>query len=252
MRLSTLPALAGLLAMAACSEQSPSVSEPALVSLSDPNFSVSEAGVRNYRITLENMTTGQVFSPGVIATHTKDATVWQQGQPASEGIRLIAEDGDQSTAVADLTVASGVFDVVDITTPTNRIGGLAPIPNPQMFEISARGNANRLSLAVMLICTNDGFTGLSGVKLPGGSKPDVYEVGAWDAGSEQNNELFNQIVDPCGEAGPVPGGNDGNGRVATIGGVIVAHSGIQGRGDLTVASHGWQFPVARITIQRIK
>lgn len=93
------------------------------------------------------------------------------GAPASEGIRLIAEDGLEATAVAELTGPPGIFDVVDIVSRTNRVGGGAPLPNPQMVEITAAANTNRLSLAVMLICTNDGFTGVSGVKLPGRSSP---------------------------------------------------------------------------------
>lgn len=91
-----------------------------------------------------------------------------------------------------------------------------------------------------------------GVKLPGGFKPDTHLVGAWDAGTEQNNQLFSQIVDPCQMAGPVSAPTpDGNGRVATNG-VIETHPNITpGVGDLT-AAHRWQFPVARITVQRLK
>ncbi len=239
---------AALLALAACTD-------PAPTEVSDFEASASGAdqatGIRAYRITLENLTSGQVFSPGVAATHTKATSVWRVGSPASEGIRLIAENGDEVPAVTALTGAPEIFEVADISMPTNRVGGGAPLPNPQSFEIRARGNANRLSLAVMLICTNDGFTGLSGVKLPGGFQPKVYEVGAWDAGTEQNNERFDQIVDPCTAAGPVSHPPDGNGRVATSG-VILPHPNIQGVGDLSVSLHGWSFPVARITVQRLR
>jgi hypothetical protein len=209
------------------------------------------AATHRYRITLENRTTGQVLSPGVAATHTKKVTVWTEGSPASEGIRLIAENGEQAVAISELTGRPGVFDVVDIAVPTNRVGGSAPLPNPQSFEIEASANANRLSLAVMLICTNDGFTGVSGIKLPGGFRAEVHEVGAWDSGTEQNNEEFDQIVDACTTAGPVVAPPDGNGRVATNG-VILDHPNIQGVGDLSVALHGWSFPVARITVQRLR
>lgn len=240
---------AALLALAACADPSPTeVNDPAA------RVSAAEQGAtkaRTYRITLENLTSGQVFSPGVAATHTKAASVWQDGSAASEGIRLIAEDGNELPAVAALSGVPGIFDVTDIATPTNRVGGTAPLPNPQSFEISASANANRLSLAVMIICTNDGFTGVSGVKLPGGFTPRVYEVGAWDAGTEQNNERFDQIVDPCTGAGPVGHPADGNGRVPT-GSVILRHPNIQGVGDLSVSLHGWSFPVARITAQRIR
>lgn len=245
--------LGALLVLAACTDPAPTESSDPVISAAkvDDRDDAEAGSVRAYRITLENLTSGQVFSPGVAATHTKAASVWRVGSPASEGIRLIAEDGNELPAVTALTGAPGIFDVTDIAVPTNRVGGTAPLPNPQSFEISARGNANRLSLAVMLICTNDGFTGVSGVKLPGGFKPEVHEVGAWDAGTEQNNERSDQIVDPCTGAGPVSHPPDGNGRVATSG-VILRHPNIQGVGDLSVSLHGWRFPVARITVRRIR
>ena len=250
MRYFALILLTGAVALTACADPGPTESSQS--SLTDAGADqVAAAATHRYRVTLQNLTSGQVFSPGVAATHTKDASVWAPGAAASGGIRLIAEDGLETTAVAELTGAPGIFDVVDIASPTNRVGGGAPLPNPQTFEITAAANANRLSLAVMLICTNDGFAGLSGVKLPGGFRPDVHQVGAWDAGTEQNNERFDQIVDPCTGAGPATHPPDGNGRVATSG-VILPHRNIQGIGDLSVALHGWSFPVARITVQRIR
>lgn len=207
------------------------------------------AGKHRYQVTIENLTTGQVFSPGVIVTHTKQASVWEVGAPASEGIRIIAEEGVEATAFSELSGAPGVHEVISTEAPINRIGGPAGLPTSRSFMIEASANANRLSVAVMLICTNDGFTGVSGVKLPGGFGAESHLVGAWDAGTEQNNERFNQIVDPCQMAGPVVAPPDGNGRVATSG-VITIHPNISGVGDLSMPLHGWQFPVARITIQR--
>lgn len=204
-----------------------------------------------YQVTIENMTTGQIFSPGVIATHTKSSSVWEVGSPASEGIRAIAEDGNEIPALNDLSSTSGVYEVISTGAPISRIGGPAGLPTSRTYTINAAANANRLSIAVMIICTNDGFTGVSGVKLPGGFKSETHLVGAWDAGTEQNNQLFSQIVDPCQVAGPVTAPPDGNGRVATNG-VIEMHPNITpGVGDLT-AAHRWQFPVARITVQRLK
>jgi hypothetical protein len=141
---------------------------------------------------------------------------------------------------------------VELTSPIHRVGG--PGPTSAMLEISAAANANRISLATMLICTNDGFTGLDSVKLPGGFAPETHLTAGYDAGTEANNEQFSQIVDPCQLLGPpvlgppVPNGND---RVATSG-VILHHPNIQGGADLVVAQHGWRDPVARITILRLK
>ncbi|MEO6528729.1 MAG: spondin domain-containing protein [Gemmatimonadaceae bacterium] len=247
--------IAAMFALAACANESDVTSPPrnasTLAASSSPLAQANVAAEHAYQVTIENLTTGQVFSPGVIATHTKKASVWEVGAPASAGIRSIAEDGMEATAVSELSGAPGVYAAISTLAPINRIGGPAGLPRSRTFTIYASADANRLSVAVMLICTNDGFTGLSGVKLPGGFEAESYLVGAWDAGSEQNNERFNQIVDPCQMAGPVVAPPDGNGRVATNG-VIMTHPNIQGVGDLSVALHGWRSPVARITIQRQK
>ena len=215
------------------------------------NANESSSAERTYRVTIENLTTGQVFSPGVIATHTKKASVWRNGDAASDGIRQIAEDGSEVAEVASLTGVAGVHAVISTGAPINRIGGIAALPQSRSYMIGAAGSANRLSVAVMIICTNDGFTGVSGVKLPGGFKAESHMVGAWDAGTEQNNEKLDQIVDPCGAVGPVASPPDGNGRIATSG-VIATHPNIQGVGDLSVEKHGWRGAVARITVQRMR
>ena len=229
-----------------------------------PNFSHKAGGgggggggTRTYEVTIKNLTASQPFSPGVVVTHTKKRSVFRVGESASEGIRLIAEDGVPSTAVTELDGAQGVHDVVATSSPVGCNGcGAGPFPGPLpttlTVEITARGSAKRLSLAVMLICTNDGFTGLDGIKLPGGFKPETHLVVGYDAGTEANDELFTSIVDPCGGIGPVAVPGDGlNTRTATSG-VITSHPGIAGIGDLDPAVYGWGEPVAEITIQRMR
>ncbi len=214
--------------------------------------SPADAASKTYRVTVENLTSGQPFSPGVAITHTKAASLFQVGSAASEGIRAIAEDGDPSVAVAALPNAAGIDQVVALAMPIHRIGG--PGANALTFEITAAANANRLSLAVMLICSNDGFTGVDSIKLPGGFSADTYQTAGYDAGTEANNERFTHIVDPCQAIGPVAGSPpipNGNLRVATSG-VITHHPGIQGGGDLLIDQHGWRDPVARVSVQRLK
>ena len=212
----------------------------------------AKGGVRTYEITIENLTTGQPLSPGVAATHTKRVRVFRRGRAASEGIRLIAENGDPSMAATDLTGADGFHDVV-VTgpPPVGCIGcGGPPFPTSITFPIEATSKANRLSLVVMLICTNDGFVGLDRVKLPGGFKPKTFRARVYDAGTEANDELFASIVDPCGGIGPIAAGPDGNLRPATSG-VIKRHRGIKGVGDLDRPEHGFKKRVAKITVRRV-
>lgn len=210
---------------------------------------VAAAASRAYDVTITNLTGGQPFSPGVLVTHTKETSVFRVGSPASEGLRLIAENGDESVSINELSGRPGVYQVVDVNVPTGRVGG--PLPNSRTFRIEAAANANRLSLAVMLICTNDGFTGLESVKLPGGFKPEVHYAAGYDAGTELNDERSTSIVDPCFAIGPTPGAPDGNARPVTSG-VVAHHPGIQGSADLDRDAHGWDDPVARITVQRVR
>jgi glucose/arabinose dehydrogenase len=207
------------------------------------------AGLPLYRVTIQNLTTGQPFSPGVIATHTDQATVFRVGQQASEGIRRIAEDGDPVVALSETRGTPGVFDVVKIGHPIHPDGGSGP--SSATFSIEARDGVNRLSLATMLICTNDGFTGLDAVPLPTGFDPVVFHADGYDAGTEANDELSSHIVDPCGTIGPVAFPPDGNARTPTIG-VITHHPNITGVGNLVPAQHAWRNRVARITVQRVR
>ncbi len=162
--------------------------------------------------------------------------LFQVGSQASEGIRLIAENGDPTTAVNEFTGQAEVNDFLATSAPIHRVGG--PGSNSLTVEVEAKANANRLSLAVMLICTNDGFTGIDGIRLPGGFKPAIYELASYDAGTEANDELFTSIVDACNAIGPqpVPPPDGMNNRTSTSD-PISLHQGIQGIGDLVPAMH---------------
>ncbi len=107
-----------------------------------------------------------------------------------------------------------------------------------------------LSVVFMLICTNDGFSGVDSMTLPA-SGPESVDANAYDAGTENNTEDFADIVPPCQDLIGVSSGDAGTGETNPAlaeGGVIAAHAGIQGGTDLTVADHGWTDPVARITV----
>jgi hypothetical protein len=225
-----------------------------LVDVSIAPAAVTQAngpGSRTYTVTITNLTSSQPLSPPLIATHSKRVDVFTVGKMASEGIRLIAENGDNSVLAAALNdkhLIRDVREVVATDVPVHRAGG--PGSSSLTITIDARGNANRLSLATMLICTNDGFTGLDGVKLPGGFAPVTYYAGAYDAGTEMNDEIYTHIVDPCGAIGPVMAPPDGMNLRTPTNANISMHLGIQGGDDLT-AAHDWTDPVVAITIQRV-
>lgn len=210
---------------------------------------------RTYQVTIENLTTGQPISPGVAVTHDKRASLFQNGMPVSGGIIAIAEDGNPAVAAGVLEGLAdegdqGVYDVVtffgDDAPPLFPIGGAGATTST--FTIEAPAGATHLSFAAMLICTNDGFTGVDSLWLPYTSVTKYAK--AYDAGSEVNDGKSSSIVDPCSAVGPVALAGDDNGNNNALpedGGRVTAHKALTRKGDLLKA-HRWQGPVSKITV----
>jgi hypothetical protein len=66
-------------------------------------------------------------------------------------------------------------------------------------------------------------------------------------GTEQNTELFANLVPPC-DGNPATGTGMTNPALAE-GGTVQRHAGIAGVGDLTDA-HDWSGAVVKVTIER--
>jgi len=249
MRLPTLLVL-GTIASAACTDAGDSPMAPEIDQRQGQGAEqASDASARWYDVTITNLTRGQPLSPGVFVTHARNVRLFTVGAKASDGIQMIAENGDPTAAARRVSRLPGVAAVVTSAAPVGVVGGSA-FPSSLTVRIEARGNANRLSLATMLICTNDGFTGVGNVKLPGGFRPESWYARAYDAGTEVNTEADGDIVPPCFGLTGAPGAG-GGGRTAE-GGVIAMHPGIAGGAALVPGLHGWSGPVARITVQRIR
>ncbi len=195
-----------------------------------------------YTVTVENLTTGQPLTPPVVVTHSSDIDVFEPGQAASAELQALAENGNNDPL---LTLVGGSSAVYDSAT------GTAPILPGETATISVEAPAGSLiSTAMMLICTNDGFSGLDSVALPASGSKTV-EVNAYDAGTETNTEDFADIVPPCQAVIGVTSDDEGTGEsnpALAENGVVSAHAGIQGGTDLTTADHGWTDPVAKITV----
>jgi hypothetical protein len=230
-------------ALVACSTDRPLAPTPEVDAFADL---AQEAGY-TYEVTLTNLTSGQPMSPAVLVTHKKALRLFDVGTRASAGIQEIAENGNPAVAAAALTGANRVYDVVTTGAPVHRIGG----PGGNSLTATIRSNAEHafLSLATMLICTNDGFSGLDGAALPTDGTPVTYYAMAYDAGTERNTEAGTDIVPPCFGIGPV-GGSGGGGRVAESR-LVRMHPGIHGEGALVPSAHGWTGPVLMVTVRRL-
>ena len=219
-----------------------------------PEAARSEGG-KTYKVTITNLTAGQPLTPPILVTHTSRTSIFTVGEAASEGIRQIAENGNGAPLMQALGEDTQVHDVVAGTAP------LVPANNPgatgfdstATFTITTHGKAKFLSYASMLICTNDGFTGLDSVRLPN-HQTTVYTA-AYDARTETNTEDFVDIVPPCqgliGVSSDDPGTGMSNPLLAEDG-IVIPHVGINGGVDLFPEVHGWSDPVTKIEIERVR
>jgi Spondin_N len=210
-----------------------------------------------FEVTFTDLTGGQPLTPAVAATHRGKNELFNVGDAASFGLKEIAENGNNAPMLSRLASDVDVSDFLEAPG-----GPLVPAGTPgdamfgqsTTFTITADRGARRLSLAAMLICTNDGFTGVNSLSLPsevGGSV--TVETMAYDAGTEANTEDFADIVPPCQALIGVSSGEPGTGQsdpALATNDVIRHHTGITGRRDLVPAIHGWDVnaPVARITV----
>lgn len=220
-----------------------------------PQIALSNDKSRQYKVTITNLTSGQPFTPPVLATHTRDVRIFRLATDSSAEIQAIAENGNNAPLVAALSSNEYVYDIVVGTAPLIPSGnpGAAPFESSASFHISSRGRARFLSIASMLICTNDGFTGVNSVRLP--SKKRVVYAVAYDARSEQNTEDFADMVPPCQGLIGVSSDDQGVGASNPLlaeSGFVIPHPGISGGADLQPGVHNWADPVARIVIERVR
>jgi hypothetical protein len=204
---------------------------------------VSAQSSVQYVVTITNLTKGQTFTPLLIATHTSGVRVFAPGTQASPQLQLVAEEGDTSMLAAQLRAMTA--DVREVVIAS----GLQTPAVTATFQIAGGGTFTRLSIAAMLIPTNDAFVGVSGLTLPTGFDPLVVDLLAYDSGTEINDERCASIPGPtfaeCG--GPGGGARVGRGE-----GAVTVHNGMHGVGDMNRPLRDWRGPVARVTIQRVQ
>ena len=205
-----------------------------------------------FKITLTNLTTGepgmggQIFSPPIFATHAAGVKVYEVGQPASAALVALAEGGDTS-GLATLAAAAGA----NVALVEDPVLPIAPdTVNSVTVKLTADAINSSLSLATMLVSTNDAFIGVADVALfdeAGMPVSTTLNLMAYDAGSEQNTERASDIIGPLGldaEMDPPMS----NARVPTEGGVITPHPGILGVGQVG-ETFAWTEPTAMLTIE---
>lgn len=199
---------------------------------------VIASGGATYHVTITNLTHAINFTPILVASQRRPVPIFELGAPASDDLAAIAEGGDVGPMTTTLNANHRVVDVQDS-------GGLLAPGHSVTVIVSARHGAKRISIASMMLPTNDGFIALDSVKVPRHGSRTYFSPG-YDAGSEPNDESCANIPGPfCGGVGPSPGTNPGDE------GYVHIHRGTHGIGDLKPQVYDWRNPVAKITVTRV-
>jgi hypothetical protein len=194
---------------------------------------------RTYAVTITNITAGQIFTPVLVATHKADVGFFELGAAPSAELADLAEGG----ATGGL---QGVLDSLPEYVMDTNTSGITANDNPliepgESVTIYIDGNRdyNRLSLAGMLLPTNDTFVAVDSMHLP--RKYSSSVAIAYDAGSEMNDELCANIPGPQCMGSPFSEG--------LAEGFVHVSRGISGEGDLNASDYDWRNPVARVTVR---
>jgi|TARA_R110001599_G_C12132481_1_gene649865 hypothetical protein len=190
-----------------------------------------------YKVTVTNLTKGVSFTPLLVATHNRDISFFKVGEPASKMIERIAEGGDISM------LKTALDDSRNVLSTTNSEGLLAPGASVEL-TMERHGKYKQISIAAMLLPTNDTMVALLGKSLPKKGK-QVYFLKAYDGGTETNDEYCNNIPGP--HCGGVPFSPEDAGE-----GYIYPSPAIHGEADLSRQMYNWNGAVAKVVIEVVK
>ncbi len=212
------------------------------------------ANATQFSVEIENLSNAIYFTPFLVAAHPEGTALFSVGEAASANLQAMAEGGDTSGLLADVNGLGAT--VVD-----NPAGGLLAPTASTTFSMDTDGTSNdRLTIVAMLLPTNDAFAGLNAVAIPTEPGTYTFDVPAYDAGTEANDEILNGGGAPGAPGMPAdPGGLAGTGgtgaAMADANNTVHIHRGALGDtdaaagvSDLDSRVHRWLNPVIRVTI----
>lgn len=206
------------------------------------SFSSSHVFAQNrvYEVTITNLTGGSFLTPILVASHRKGVEILTLGEQASFELERIAEGGDIAPMAAALDADSRVSDVADS-------GGVLEPGQSVTVDVVSKPGANYISVASMILPSNDGIIALNGVEVPKHSHdPVVFYSPGYDAGTETNDESCDHIPGPASVCGGEPFSEDDLGE-----GYVHVHSGIHGIGDLPPEAYSWGNPMVKVSVKSV-
>jgi len=205
----------------------------------------SDRVVATYAVTVTNASANQPLSPPAVVIHREGYDGWTAGSSASTGLEKLAEGGD----AADFITEANLNGNVEATKSGS--GVVAPGASTLIKLTAPYFSDLRLTLASMLVNTNDAFIGVNGVVISGLgiNESTTFYARIYDAGTENNLETAATVPGPAG-------GGEGFNAARTDYGFVAIHGGtVTGDDGLTTSAlnetHRYVGPVAKITVVRV-
>ncbi|KXF79719.1 spondin domain-containing protein [Enterovibrio coralii] len=195
-------------------------------------------------VEITNATNGIYFTPLLVATHSDDVYLFRTGEAASAEIEAMAEGGDIA-GLETLAIGAGA------NVQANPAGGILNPGDSASTTLYAE-HGDVLSIAAMLLPSNDAFIGVDSWKIPKKRGKYVIRANGYDAGTEANDELVGSVPTPPF----IDFGTGGTGVDTEVANDVVhihpgnlgdtdANGGIS---DFDSTKHRWLNPVATITV----
>lgn len=201
----------------------------------------------SFDIAVTNLSNAQPLSPIAVIGHQDGYALFTVGVSASAGLEEMAEGGDNTTLIA-----AAMADPLALVTAS----GAAPI-GPAGSEtvtitvLESNLATLRISVATMLVNTNDAFTAIDAVPVGSMALNDTRQMTAiaYDAGTEADTESAAHIPGPAGGGEGFNAARDDDAdRVAMHSGVISQDDGLSSSG--LSEQHRFDNPVMRLRITR--
>lgn len=191
-----------------------------------PSNNSSQPAMRTYLVTVVNTTAHQPLSPLAVQLHSQAYAAWDIGAPATTGLEDLAESGSpvmfleegEATAIAEAVGESPVG-------PGSRVSFML-----DGTYSNRPGNGHSLTIASMLVNTNDAYTGVTNWDLTrlavGESMRSLAPI--YDAGTEANTESASTVPGPAAGGEGYNATRDDTNYVTRHSGVVTADDGLGG------------------------
>lgn len=199
--------------------------------------------IYTYEVAVTNLTNAQPLSPIAVVLHD-EGKLWTVGEAASVALEKLAEGGDNSEVLAmNVALAGGSGQGIVMPGAT------------EIISVDIDGAfPNFISVATMLVNTNDAFTGVNAKDVSGLNVDESLwlRAGTYDSGTEANSE----------EDGTLPGPANANGEGYNaerddVNDIVTMHPGVVTQDDGLMTSvltqaHRFDNPTIAIKITRTK